>query len=61
MTIIFFAGLVKISWNISKTGVDFMELLGNLGRPGTSREQGMNKGPKKKPDKKWNADGSKEI
>lgn len=47
-------------WNVSSAGVDIMEFFGNIGRPGTSREQSMNdRKQDKKPDKKWNADGSK--
>lgn len=57
--LIFFIGLLKLSWNISKGGIDIMEFFGNAGRPGTSREKNMN--DYKKKDQKWSDDGSKEI
>jgi hypothetical protein len=59
-TLIFFVGLLKLTWNISKGGIDIMEFFGNVGRAGTRREQNMGDYKKEK-NIKWNKDGSKEI
>ncbi len=56
--ILIFGGLLKITWSISKTGVDIMEFFGNAGRPGTAREQGRTQ-PRKENPTKWKQDGSK--
>lgn len=53
-----FYGMLKLTWNISKGGIDIMEFFGNAGRPGTSREQTMNDyDKKKKGNAKWGSDG----
>ena len=55
--VIFFIGLIKITYNIASGGVDMMEFFGSAGRPGTSRELGMNKMQDSKKEFKWGEDG----
>jgi hypothetical protein len=59
VALLFFYGMLKLTWSISKGGIDIMEFFGNAGRPGTSREQTMNDYKKKRGDTKWNGDGHK--
>ena len=59
LTIVFFYGLLRVTYNMAGAGIDIMEFFGNIGRAGTSREQKM--GDYKKSNAKWGNDGSKEI
>lgn len=53
--------MIRISWNVAKGGTDLLELLGNAGRPGTSRERSNREinERKKSKIKKWDINGKK--
>lgn len=57
--VIVFIGLLRITYNVAKGGVDIMEFFGNAGRAGTKRELRNNETNQRNTSskKRWSSDG----